>query len=257
MNKEVLATILGLAGISVFKKVSGSKNQEKPFTFTMTFYLEGENGPLTRTNYENNIVHPDWLQAVDDFIEGTRFFLKYREDEEPRDMLIQYRQDLHDENPTFVGEAIDKWLTGYMYEQGEWEEYVNTTEDLAIQWISPSHTRILGGTVTQRAYLEFTYHFDLDQIEFFIKRFYKYGNQKASLRAVIAWKLRTVIEDWIIILGYYGNYHREFDRQSIEEAEIFIMDTELEVDLSLIEPSKRRLVEAMVKEEQKSELRKF
>ena len=42
MNKEVLATILGLAGISVFKKVSGSRNQEKPFTFTMTFFWKGK-----------------------------------------------------------------------------------------------------------------------------------------------------------------------------------------------------------------------
>jgi len=260
MNKSTLATILGVAGLSLLKKVHGSKNNEKPFTFTMTFYLEGEDGVLRKDNYENNIVHPDWLQGVDNFILGTKYFLANAENDDPTNMLLEYRQDLQDENPDATGEVIDRWLTDYVYETGEWEAYANTIEDVAVRWYKPDQTKILKEYSQRKIdHLMFTYNFDLDEMNFFIKRFTKHRKPSVnvSLREMIEWSLGMVIEDWVVSIGYYGWLNSDFDSESIREAEVNITDTKLEVNLDNVEPSKRKLVEVMVKEEQKSELRKF
>src|SRR6056300_1118797 len=135
MNKASLATILGVAGLSLLKKVSGSKNHEKPFTFTMTFYLEGEEeGVLNEGQYNRTILSRAWLESVRGFIKGTNDFLRYGDEDTPAQMLLEYRQFLQESIPTYIGEFIDQWLTGYIYEQGQWEEYANTIEDVAIQW---------------------------------------------------------------------------------------------------------------------------
>jgi Ulp1 family protease len=66
------------------------------------------------------------------------------------------------------------------------------------------------------------------------------------------------IEDWINVIAYYWRPNIEdCEFFIIEECELFVTDKKLEVDVSLIDSSQRKLVEALMKEQASSQLRKF
>jgi len=249
--KSTFATILGIAGISLLKKVSGSKNQEKPFTFTMTFFLEGEEGALDESQYNRTILNQAWLMSVGDFIKGTNDFIMYGDENTPAQMLLEYRQFLQERIPTYMGECIDNWLTDYIYdEEGEWEEYANTVEDVSIQWILPDDFQVLKNSGPEgQDQVMFTCYFSLDQIIRLTKKEVQYFRSPTLLEAIKN-NLIASIEDWSNVIGY--NWMHD-----IAECEVFVTDTKLEVDMDGVDPSQRRLVQEILRENQKSELRKF
>jgi len=251
--KSSLVTILGVAGLSLLKKVSGSKNHEKPFTFTMTFYLEG----LNECQYNKTILNKEWLESVRGFIKGTNDFLRYGDLEDtPQQMILEYREYLNESIPTYIGEFIDQWLTGYNYAgDDQWENHVNTVEDIVVQWALPDDIQILNnhGSENQDQVM-FTYHLSLNEI----MKLSRLGDTKKVLKEAIALSLMINIEDWINVIAYYWRPNIEdCEFFIIEECELFVTDKKLEVDVSLIDSSQRKLVEALMKEQASSQLRKF